>query len=180
MKRLFIDTHDDIFVALLNDDQVIKEKKVTDKKENSTFLMPSIIEVIGENNIDEIIVINGPGSFTGVRLGVTIAKTLAFTKNIPIKTLSYLELMAVNIEGNKKTVAFNDKNGYFVGYFDKNNQIIQDYEYLKNCDFENIKTNVTIDFDLNFSKVISYMNTKDAINPHLVNPIYVKKIEVEK
>lgn len=180
MKTLFIDTHDDIFVALLNEDTIINQKKVTDKKENSTFLMPSIIEVIADNNIDEIIVVNGPGSFTGVRLGVTIAKTLAYTKNIPIKTLSYLELMAANITGDKKVVAFNDKNGYFVGYFDENNQQIKDYEYLKNSDFENIKTDVTMDFYLDFSKVISYMKTKEAINPHFVNPIYVKKIEVEK
>ena len=179
MKTLYIDTHNDINIVLLNEDNIIREKKIIDQKENSTILMPTIIQVIGDNNIDEIIVINGPGSFTGVRLGVTIAKTLAYTKNIPIKTLTYLELIAINTLDEKKVVAFNDKNGYFVGYFN-NNTLINDYEYLDKDEFNKIKTKVTMDFNLDFKKVMAYMKTKEALNPHFVNPIYVKKIEVEK
>ena len=179
MKTLYIDTHNDINIVLLNEDNIIREKKIIDQKENSTILMPTIIQVIGDNNIDEIIVINGPGSFTGVRLGVTIAKTLAYTKNIPIKTLTYLELIAINTLDEKKVVAFNDKNGYFVGYFN-NDTLIKDYEYMNKDEFNKIKTNVTMNFNLDFKKVMAYMKNKEALNPHFVNPIYVKKIEVEK
>ena len=56
---------------------------------HSVVTMPSIRTILNNNNIDvkelnEIIVCNGPGSFTGSRIAVTIAKTMAYSLNIPI------------------------------------------------------------------------------------------------
>ena len=88
MNTLFIDTHLwDIIIILLHDGLVVKKEEVKNKKNNSEYIFPSIVKVIDGIKLDEIIVVNGPGSFTGVRLGVTIAKTLAYTLNIPIKTI---------------------------------------------------------------------------------------------
>ena len=88
MNTLFIDTHLwDIIIVLLHDGLVVKKEEVKNKKNNSEYIFPSIVKVIDGIKLDEIIVVNGPGSFTGVRLGVTIAKTLAYTLNIPIKLL---------------------------------------------------------------------------------------------
>ena len=64
-------------------------------------MFPAIKELIDEQKLDEIIVVNGPGSFTGVRLGVTIAKTLAYTLNIPIKTISSLEVSSISNNAQK-------------------------------------------------------------------------------
>ena len=179
MKTLYIDTHNDIHIAVLDEYNIIKEKKILDQKENSMVLMNTIIEVIDNNNFDQIIVINGPGSFTGVRLGVTIAKTLAYTKNIPIKTISFLSIMAICTEGKQKVVAFNDRNGYFVGYFNEENHSKQEFEYIKKSDFSSMKTSVTTSFNFDFKKIIDYSKLLNSTNPHNVKPIYVKKIEVE-
>ena len=99
MTTLFIDTHlNDILVFLLKDGKCVDKREVINKKNNSEVLFPTIKELIDGKKIDEIIVVNGPGSFTSVRLGVTIAKTLAYTMDIPIKTITSLEVLAISSE----------------------------------------------------------------------------------
>ena len=146
-----------------------------------------IEEILKNNNINtnylnEIIVINGPGSFTGVRIGVTIAKTLAYTLDIPIKALTSLEAYAVSIESKiNKLVAISDLKGKYIGYFSKDNEILTDYIYLSNKEYDNyIKDKekyILKDNKLDLEKIYLYLKNKDSINPHLVNPIYIKGIE---
>ena len=134
MYTLFIDTHLwDILIYLLKDGRVVDKELVINKKNNSEYIFPSIIKVIDGIKLSEIIVVNGPGSFTGVRLGVTIAKTLAYTLNIPIKTITALECMAIS--NNTYKVAFSDSNGYYIGNYDESFNLIEDYTYLKDQDF---------------------------------------------
>ena len=105
MKTVFIDTHfNDILIVLYNDGLVVDKCEVINKKNNSEYIFPSLVKVIDKVKLDNIIVVTGPGSFTGVRLGVTIAKTLAYTLNIPIRTITSLECMAIS--SNNKKVAF--------------------------------------------------------------------------
>lgn len=177
MKTLFIDTHLwDIQIALLEDGKIIKKEEIKDKKNNSELLFNTLIKVIDNESYDEIIVVNGPGSFTGVRLGVIIAKTLAYTQNKPIKTITSLECMAVSSGSNE--VAFSDNNGYYVGLFNEdfsNNE----YLYINNDEinnYPNMKTDVIYDL----TKIYEYCRNKESLNPHVVNPIYIKKIGVEK
>ena len=102
MKTVFIDTHfNDILIVLYNDGLVVDKCEVINKKNNSEYIFPSLVKVIDKVKLDNIIVVTGPGSFTGVRLGVTIAKTLAYTLNIPIRTITSLECMAIS-SNNKK------------------------------------------------------------------------------
>ncbi len=183
MKTLYINTcTKKIIIKVFNKNKVIKEESITGQTNNSQFIMPTIKKALEDNLPDEIIVANGPGSFTGVRLGVTIAKTMAYIKDIPIKTITTLEEMAVSLNLEQKIVALEENNGYFVAIFNKNNELIGDYQYLTKLEFENfsqkydVKTNVTIDD----YRLITYCKEKESINPHKVNPIYVKLIDVEK
>lgn len=182
--NLYIDTHlNDIVVILEKDNKIIKEKIIKSKNENSKMIMPTIKKVLGKNKPESIIVCNGPGSFTGVRLGVTIAKTLAYTMNLPIRTITALECIAVSLDSNvDKIVGFSDKNGYYVGIFDEDINLIGTYEYLSNKEFEeyNQKYNVYIDIEMKYLNIIEFALKKDVKNPHEVNPEYIKKIDVEK
>lgn len=180
MKTLYIDTHKEIHIALLDDARVINEIIIKDKNENSKYLMNAVIDVVDNQTYDQILVINGPGSFTGVRLGVTIAKTLAYTENIPLKAMTYLELISICSKNNLSKVGFSEKNGYFIGEIDKKTKKISSSYYLNNKEFEKIKTDVTIDFELCFISIIEYAKYIETINPHLLKPVYIKKIEVEK
>ena len=177
---LFIDTHlNDVAIILYNDGKIIEKKIVSNVRQQSTIIMPTLVEILKDRKPSSIIVVNGPGSFTGVRLGVTIAKTLAYTLNIPIRTISSLECLAIS--NNYKTVALNDNNGYYVGIIDENNNICE-YKYLTNKEFASFaKDNKTmINGDITYEKVIEFVLRKNPINPHKVNPIYVKKLDVEK
>ena len=177
MKTLFIDTHLwNIDIALLNDGKLLKHEEVVDKKNNSEILFSSIVKVIDKEVPDEIIVVNGPGSFTGVRLGVIIAKTLAYTKNIPIKSITSLDCMAVST--NQKQVAFSDNNGYYVGTYKENYDPIE-YKYVSNDEFNALK-DYSLDTTYDYEKIWLHCQNKEYINPHYVNPIYIKKIGVEK
>lgn len=190
MYTLLIDTHfSKVTIVLYKDEKLVKIKELESNQSHSIITMPLLEEILKENSIEindisELVVVNGPGSFTGVRIGVTIAKTISYSLNIPIKVISSLEVLASNIntDGNK-IVALNDRNGYFLGEFSFDNKLINDYMYISNAEYkEFIKTNKVYDsFEvIDWTLVYNLVKTKEYINPHLVNPLYVKKIEVQK
>lgn len=180
---LFIDTHfSDVYIVLYENGAVIKEKLVKDERQNSKVIMPTIKKILGKKIPNDILVVNGPGSFTGVRVGVTIAKGLAQNLNIPIRCISSLECLASSVEDSEKIVAFSDNNGYYVGIFDENINLIGNYEYLNNNEFIEFSKlyDVKINPNYNIKRIIDYGLSKEPINYHLVNPVYIKKIDVEK
>lgn len=188
MYTLFISTFDELItIGLLKDGKLIEKNEKISNRNHSVYTVPMIEEILKNNNINtnylnEIIVINGPGSFTGVRIGVTIAKTLAYTLDIAIKTLTSLEAYAVSTESKiNKLVAIPDLKGKYIGYFSKDNEILTDYIYLSNKEYNNyIKDKeqyIIKDNELDLEKIYLYLKNKDNINPHLVNPIYIKGIE---
>ncbi|MDG5785863.1 tRNA (adenosine(37)-N6)-threonylcarbamoyltransferase complex dimerization subunit type 1 TsaB [Evansella sp. AB-P1] len=102
MNGLAIDTSTFVMgVAIMKDSQLVGEFTTNLKKNHSLRLMPAIRQLFEEaemkpKELDRIIVSEGPGSYTGVRIGVTTAKTLAWSLNIPIVGISSLEILAQN------------------------------------------------------------------------------------
>ena len=99
MKCLFIDTSNSfINIYIVKDDSVLVYKKVETLRDMANTIMPLIREAFNEidfniKDVDKIFVTIGPGSFTGVRVGITVAKTIAWGLSIdvyPISTLEYL------------------------------------------------------------------------------------------
>lgn len=181
MKTLFIDTHyADINLHLYVDKKLYKKEEVIGQKQNSTLIMPLLSKLLKNEDYDEILVVNGPGSFTGVRLGVTIAKTLAFTLKKPIKVIDYLDMMNVSLSSKDHIVGLSDGNGYFIGEFNDYKKA-KDYYYLNNSNFLSLVQQKSVDTDvsIDMSKVLKYADTLDYTPAHAVNPIYIKLIGVE-
>ena len=181
MKTLFIDTHYlDVNLSLYEDLNLHKKTKIKSIKQSSTLIMPLLAKLLQNEDYDEILVVNGPGSFTGVRLGVTIAKTLAYTLNKPIKVIDYLDMMNVSLKTKDHLVGLSDGNGYFIGEF-KDYKKVKDYYYLSNSEYQNfaLDNKVNTDVLINMSKVLTHAQELPYVNPHAVNPIYIKLIGVE-
>ena len=183
MFELFIDTHYQELVLVLFKDGKIFDKKIRKDGKHSEYFISLLQELLEQNSVtfddlSGIIVINGPGSFTGVRIGVVVAKMISYSKNIPLKALSYLQALDLEYDG-EVFVGITDKNGVYVGRFNQDHELIGDYFYLSNKDWESFGESILVDGVLDLNKVYLYMKKQDAIEPHLLKPIYIKKIEVE-
>lgn len=103
MKILAIDTSSKICsVAILEDTDIIIEKHIENELTHSQKLMPLIDEILKATNLtlsdfDLFACSIGPGSFTGVRIGVSTIKAFNDVTNIPISGVSSLESLAYNI-----------------------------------------------------------------------------------
>lgn len=96
-------------VALLDDITVIAEYTVNLKKTHSQTLLPMIDEIIRmtgieKTEIEAVAVTDGPGSFTGLRIGAATAKGLAYAWNVPIIGVSTIKAMAYNFNHCNKLV----------------------------------------------------------------------------
>ena len=89
MNSLFIDTSTKyLCIGIAKDNNVIYKYQQEAIKKQSELTIPFLKKALDENNmtlndIDEVNVTIGPGSFTGIRIGMCVAKVLASMKNIP-------------------------------------------------------------------------------------------------
>ena len=103
MKILGIDTSTPIgSVALIDAENIVAEHTLNIVQAHSSRLMPAIDSVLkwGEvtpKDLDGCAVGIGPGSFTGIRIGVATAKALCYAVDIPIVGVSTLEAIAYNL-----------------------------------------------------------------------------------
>lgn len=179
---LFIDTHTELITIALKTKENLFIKTKESEYSHSIYTMPMIEELFKENNLnvkdlDEIIVVNGPGSFTGIRIGLSIAKTIAYALNLKIHTISSLKAYLISSDINEEKMAvIEDNKGYYVCAFDKNNNTIVEEKYLE----ENPYQYKEVDYRLDINKIIEYCNKLESENPHHIKANYIKKIEVEK
>lgn len=202
MISLFIDTSSDkLVVILVKDNKILSKKELEIVHDHSSYLVPFIDEIIKENNlninnINKIYVVNGPGSFTGTRIGVTVSKTLAYSLNIKVTPVSSLKqyIFSKSNYDYYVSILLDKNNKLYYGIYDKNyNDIItdkystldifyKDISNLKNAIFicnDNIDNIKTTKQELDVIKLINYYKDKD-INPHYLKPNYLKKIDAEK
>ena len=204
MRVLYIDTSSSyLYSAIVEDDKLISSVAEDYGQSLSEIALPKIVEMFEKNNlspkdVDKIIVVNGPGSFTGIRIGITIAKVYAWSLKIPITTISSLEAMAISSKENKKHVPMiNARRGYvYAAIYDEQNKVIHKPEHIKWEELEKeinaldnieIISNDEFDWDVDkmsyvpdFVLMVNKFKDKEDINPHAVNPEYLKLTEAEE
>lgn len=106
MKILAVDTSATAAsVAVAEENKLIGEFSINTALTHSQTLIPMMDELLKNiglsvNDIDAVAVNAGPGSFTGVRIGVAAVKGIAFPNNLPCVSISTLESMVYNMLGN--------------------------------------------------------------------------------
>ena len=179
---LFIDTHDELITIALQTKDNLYIKTQESEYSHSIYTMPMIAAVFDENKLDikdleKIIVVNGPGSFTGIRIGLSSAKTIAYALNIKINTISSLMAYLISSDIKKDKMAIiEDNKGYYIAATDKDNNIILDEQYVT----ENNYNYTVVEHKLDIKKIINYLKDAESENPHFIKANYIKKIEVEK
>lgn len=104
MKILALDTSCKTAMAVITENgKIIAGIQLHDEKTHSVKLLPAIEYILSAadilpENLDCIAVTNGPGSYTGLRIGVTTAKTYSYTLNIPLVGINTLEALANSVD----------------------------------------------------------------------------------
>ncbi len=205
MKCLFIDTSSPtLSLAIIIDNQTKATVNYKDIKEHSKYAMIGIAKVFKEVNlkpdeIDRLIIVNGPGSFTGIRIGLTIAKVYAWALNKEIISISALKAYALANSGFDYYITIlKEREDYgYLGIYDCFYNELRSEQYIElkkiNNIIDKLKGNIiitsNIKFDkkliqkplkLDFEKIVTYLASKSSINPHQIIPNYIKEIAVTK
>ena len=201
MITLFIDTSfSDVSIALLKDNKIINKIVKSIPNEHSKYAITYIDEVLKNSNIkpnevNNIMVVNGPGSFTGIRIGLTIAKIYAYLLNIEVTLISSLKTLALSGKSDYILSLIDAKNNnYYLGLYDKNyNEVVEEHfsniEEVNNIleNYQNIKivSNSKINIEnyneikeLDIEKIVKYYQDKEKVNAHKVLPNYLKLPQV--
>ena len=212
MLILGIDTSTKICTCSIFDSEngVIAETSLSVKKNHSNIVMPIIdnlfkISDLTINDIDKIAVVIGPGSFTGVRIALGIAKGLAMALNKPLIAINELDILEAIASGNeneiiplidarKERVYYKYQNKYVDDYlinlisnFDKNKKYIfvgDGATNYKNILKDNLGDNAIVLPMYNAfpraSILCELALNKEEANIYTLEPEYISKSRAEK
>ena len=129
--ELILDTSSkQLAIGIYKNDELLYKNQYYAWLRQSEMAIPEIEKAINELKIDlrevtRIVASIGPGSYTGVRIALTIAKVMALTLNIPLFTVSSLQALA----GKKdKVISIMDARSkrVYIGVYDKGVEVVKD------------------------------------------------------
>lgn len=199
MISLFIDTSlSSVSISVIKDDKILSliEKDIPNMHSiyTTSYLKKALDDAnINPLEIDNIYIVNGPGSFTGLRIGVTIAKTYGYLidKNLtPVSTLKAIAISS-DYKGIIMSIIKANKSNYYVGIYDKNYQNVIEEKFInlsnlmdlvnkyhpyivttEDINIDNIEINK---INLDILKIINYYQDKEKVNYYALVPNYLKQ-----
>ena len=201
MISLFLNTASSRFNAAVARDNVVIDSICLDYdkdlSKDALFEIKKLLDKnsLTPNDVDEIICVRGPGSFTGLRIGVTIAKTFAYFLDKDLYSVSSLDVMASSVTGDVIVPLIDARRGYvYSSIYDKNYNVLMDECYIKCSDLlEKVKSYSgkvvfvsldkfdfeTVEFVPDMDKFFS-LNFKRKEDSMKFVPDYLKKTEAEE
>ena len=179
MKILVFDTcFNKSYIVFSDNDDIVVEKEICNNEGNyhSAYLIPEIRNILKQNNmlfsdIDAIGVNIGPGSFTGIRAGITIARVLAQQTNINLVGVCSLDILYILNITNKNTVVVTDarKNKVYFAKYSDCNVLVEPMLLERDLLIRNIDKNNVIISDTSIGKFlndnhIEYINYEEDDN----------------
>lgn len=193
-KRLVIDTATKyLYIGLFQDLECMSSYYQAGENDHSVKLMSEIEGMFVKQDwkikdLDEIIIGIGPGSYTGLRIGVVVAKMFAWNNDIPIKTISSLALIASSYTGSKSILAEIDarRGNSFLGLYKNNGKTLEiaDEEQLTNL--EEYKNSLQEPYEVisfgepDIVKILSSNLLNEIHDIHALNPNYLRLTEAER
>lgn len=198
MKTLCMDSsHKHLVIVLIEDQNIIAYAEEQCWKKQSEKLFPTLISLMDSCNwtaddLDRIVITDGPGSYTGVRIAMTVAKVLASQKKIPLYCISSLQLLAgvkqkafalTDARSNRAYCAFYEYGRLVKDEMILNLEEIQDllstYDGCIVGDASLLGKEDSYDhLAKNFIDLLSFANEVD--NVHTLTPRYLKEQEAYK
>lgn len=189
-RRLLFDVSTNVmFVGFAKDDVMLDFSIRIASRDHAKYLVDRIEQILKRNRttidqIDEIIIGIGPGSYTGLRIAVMVGKMLAYTKNIPLRTVSSLYFMTSGYEG-RIAALIDARRGYVFSEVHEGTQILlkdgyRDFKELAQLDvYKNAKTIFVDDrsFLISFKRI--YEKSVLVENVHDLVPNYLRRTEAE-
>lgn len=134
MKILAFDTSNKaLSLALLEGDQLLADFTLNIKKNHSISLMPAIDFLVAQvgwkpADLERIVVAQGPGSYTGLRVAVATAKTLAYSLKIDLVGVSSLYALAAPTQVSGVVIPIIDarRNNVYAGFYDNGRAVKPD------------------------------------------------------
>ena len=187
MKSLIVDSATQVLYIALVIDGRVNEKYIRGRNDHAKYIVSTIDELLKSENIttnelDEIICGIGPGSYTGVRMAVTVCKMMAVFMNKPLYKISTLKLIASNLKGIVLSTIDARRGNVFGTIIDTINDkyIIEEahtsYSELKENHFD-FEVNEN-DFKVDALYILEYK--EKVIEPHLLVPNYLRDTEAER
>ena len=186
MKILSIDTASDLCtVAVLEDENCIKEIIVNDARNHSEKIMPVIEQALQQTNlnlkdINLFVCDKGPGSFTGIRIGVGTVLAFQDSLNIPCVGISSLEALAHNVKQNGLICSLIDakNNNVYLGLFKLENE-----EYIQVCELQFRTIEETVNILKNYNSPITFVGDgvvahKNLLETNFQNCLFADKNEL--
>ncbi|MGV3088931.1 tRNA (adenosine(37)-N6)-threonylcarbamoyltransferase complex dimerization subunit type 1 TsaB [Streptococcus suis] len=125
MKILALDSSNQaLSVALVEDGRLLAETLLAIKKNHSISLMPTVDFLVAQvgwtpKDLERIVVAQGPGSYTGLRVAVATAKTLAYTLQIDLVGVSSLQsLVPASLSGRVVPLIDARRNSVYAGVYE--------------------------------------------------------------
>ena len=199
MISLFIDTSlVNVSISIIKDGKILSliEKEIPNMHSvyATKFIKDALDQAkIDANDINNIFVVNGPGSFTGVRIGVTIAKTYGYLIKKDITPVSSLKSLAISsgYDGIILAMIPANKSNYYVGVYDKDlNELVNEQfmskenilelcnqykPYIVGIDASVIGTYKINKQKLDVLKITDYYMNHEKVNYFKLVPNYLKQ-----
>ena len=204
MKILFIDTSGkDVSIATYKDNKILSLISQEQFNKHSIYTIPYIKKSlddshIKEQEIEKIIVVSGPGSFTGIRIGLTIAKVYSYLLNINVVTISSLKALALSKQ-NCEVIAIIDarNDNYYVGAYNSRYENLIEEKFMNKQELLSLikkypkailvsNDNFNIDsfeakkISLDIENIINYYKNDPGVNNFLIKTNYLKKPQAEE
>ena len=190
MKRLFFDVSTNVMYVAYARKDMLKDFSIRiATRDHAKYLIDRIEQLLKRNRltieqIDEIVIGIGPGSYTGIRIAVMVGKMLAFARNIPLRTVSSLFFMSSGYDQAIAPLIDARRGNVFSAVYHQGETLLEDglrslAELSKTKAYQSAE-NIFIDennYEVNIKRILEKSTIVENI--HTLVPNYLRKTEAE-